>query len=94
MAATLTPAVLRIATAAVEAGLNPHTSLHPYRGSLEMHLDAHQGPDSTFGVVTIGASTGRVLRAVLRFGVTGPAQRFPSGDVGRDMLRAVKALAL
>lgn len=88
---TVTAAVERITAAAVRAGLNPHCT-RPYRGTIELNLDAGQGPDSPFGVVVIGAHSGRVLRASLRHGNQGPAHRFVTGRVCDDMLRALRAL--
>lgn len=89
---THTPAVQRIITAAERAGLHPRLDTTPYRGSLELHLDAKNGPESPFGTVWIGAHTGRVLRAALRHGNTGPSRRFEDGRVCDHMLHALRAL--
>jgi hypothetical protein len=87
-----TVAVQRIMDAAERAGLNPTFDERPYRGSVELHLDAKQGPDSPFGVVRIGVRTGRVLYAALVQGNEGVRQRFEGGRVCDDMLRAIRAL--
>ena len=53
-----------VRTAAL-AGLNPHISFAPYQGIYEIVLDAKKGPGSAFGVIRVGARSGRILRIVL-----------------------------
>ncbi|MXM66101.1 hypothetical protein GR925_22280 [Streptomyces sp. HUCO-GS316] len=50
---------------AARAGLNPHVSFPPYLGVYEILLDAKQGPDSPFGLIRVGARSGKVLSASL-----------------------------
>ncbi|MFB8242357.1 hypothetical protein ACFC58_38090 [Kitasatospora purpeofusca] len=49
---------------AAEADLHP-TRSHPYRGAWRVHLDAKAGPQSLYGTITVGARSGRILRAQL-----------------------------
>jgi hypothetical protein len=88
-APTLTPMVTWISKAAVKAGLSPNTGIRPYRGAIEIHLDAKNGPESTFGAVTVGVRTGRVLRGFIRTGNDGTTTRY---NTGAEMLRALHNL--
>lgn len=55
----------QIVKLAARTGLNPHVSFPPYRGVYEILLDAKRGPESPFGVIHVGARSGRVLSASL-----------------------------
>jgi hypothetical protein len=81
---------------AMRAGLAPHTSLTSggpgrptYRGTLVMILNG-RGESSPLGTVTIGARTGRVLRATLSYGNNGPTWTYAGG---MQVLAALRALA-
>ncbi|MFB7906596.1 hypothetical protein ACFC1T_09235 [Kitasatospora sp. NPDC056076] len=54
----------QIIALAARAGLNPHRQ-EPYAGSYLVGLDAKSGPDSWCGSITVGAKSGRILRAQL-----------------------------
>lgn len=87
--APLTATVARIAAAAMAAGLTSRTTVRAYRGALELEFVAPGGADAVFGMVEIGAKTGRVLRGFLRFGFDG--ERVAITD-GRHAVRVLKAL--
>lgn len=72
---TFTTATQQLLRLAEEAGLHPTVGA-PYSGSIEVSLDEQAGPDSTFGVVYVGASTGKVLRAALVHGGGRRKERF------------------
>lgn len=57
----------RITRDAIAAGLRPHTGVQVVRGARELIVNG-EGRDATFGVVRIGARTGRVLCAYLTHG--------------------------
>uniref|UniRef100_UPI003F497DB8 hypothetical protein n=1 Tax=Pseudonocardia sp. CA-138482 TaxID=3240023 RepID=UPI003F497DB8 len=86
--APVTATVARIARLAMDAGLNPYTRLGVHRGGLEMLLDARDGEDSAFGVVVIGARTGRVLRGFIQYGNEGRKVSFSDG---RALVRELRS---
>lgn len=73
----------RVASLAVRAGLRPTTRTVPERGARRMILNG-EGRYTPFGSVTIGAQTGRVLRAQITLGT--------GRTVNADSLAAVTAL--
>lgn len=85
--ASITATVDRISAVLVAAQLAPRTSM-PYRGTLELYFTGPR-PESVFGTATIGARTGRVLRAFLRPGNDGRSRHFTDG---RALLRALRLL--
>ncbi len=85
----ITATVEQITAAAMTAGLAPHTYLRSPRSVREVTLNSRT-TDGAFGTVVIGARTGRVLRADLTYGNTGPTVHFRGG---RAVLRALRVLA-
>lgn len=86
--APVTVTVARIAAVLAAAGLAPRTSAKSYRGSLELYFTGPR-PESAFGVVHIGARSGRVLRAFVQLGNDGEKLRFTDG---RMFLRTARLL--
>jgi hypothetical protein len=67
---TTTPATVRIIALMSQAGLDPHFGSAvptPHKGSIEIIFD-EGGENGVFGVMSIGATSGRILRTVIHHG--------------------------
>ena len=71
--ARISASARRLISRAAELGLEPAVQVS-YRGSHAVILDG-RGPWAGFGALYIGARSGKVLRAVLTWGNTGPTTR-------------------
>lgn len=78
----------QIVKLAEQAGLRP-TWQDAYRGSRALHLNG-EGQASPFGVIVVGANSGRVLRAEITYGNGGTVRRYRGA---RQVQAALKAIA-
>ncbi|WP_158714214.1 hypothetical protein [Kitasatospora aureofaciens] len=76
----------QILALAKKAGLNPSVR-PPYGNSYTVVLDAKAGPDSTYGSITVGCRSGRVLRGSLVHGNGQPTVRLDGALAVRAALK-------
>jgi hypothetical protein len=83
----------QIVNLAAAAGLNPH--LDPAgtrRGRYRVIVDSGGRHDCLFGVIDVGAGTGRILRAYLIHGSTGVERRYDTVAGIRTVIKSWAAL--
>lgn len=84
---TPTAVTTQIIELATRKGLRPQVR-EPYRNIVEVTLDAG-GEFGTFGLIEVGARTGRVLRSRIRLGNNGIRRSAEGAVAVRRMLRSL-----
>ncbi len=86
----MTRVTAQVVALAARLGLDPQVR-DAYRGAVEVHINGH-GADSPFGMITVGARSGRILRASIRYGNNGANRTYTGAVEVRQALLVLRDL--